>query len=182
MRRFNAILSMMILLLFLVHGIVGAFQLIGLMPGGSTVLRVLSWVMTGLILVHAVIGIKFMIEALLTAKKTKAPYLKENLLFWTKSVSGLAIMLFLLSHILIFVGRQNGVFRLNYFGGFQLATQILLVLSIATHVIANVKPLMISFGIKSLKPYAKDILFVLSVVLFLAGVSFVIYYLRWNVF
>ena len=70
---------------------------------------------------------------------------------------------------------------MNYFGTLQLAAQILMVLSVAVHVITNVNPLLISFGLKRLKEYAVDILIVISVILLFTGVSFVIYYIRWNV-
>ena len=61
----------------------------------------------------------------------------------------------------------------------QLAVQILMVLSIALHVITNVRPMMISFGIKSYKDLGIDIMLILSILLMLAGAAFVVYYIRW---
>jgi hypothetical protein len=89
-------------------------------------------------------------------------------------------MVFLIAHILIFRGStQGGAYRLNLFAGPQLVSQILMVISIAVHVITNVKPSLISLGIRSLKDYAVDILVVLSILLLIAGAAFVVYYLRW---
>ena len=46
--------------------------------------------------------------------------------------------------------------------------------------ITNVKPMLISFGVHSLKPRAGDILFFLSILLVLFIIGFIVYYLRWN--
>jgi hypothetical protein len=54
-----------------------------------------------------------------------------------------------------------------------------MVISIAVHVITNVKPSLISLGIRSLREYAVDILLVMSLLLLIAGAAFVVYYLRW---
>ena len=57
---------------------------------------------------------------------------------------------------------------------------ILLVLAILVHVISNAKPMLISFGIRSLRERVFDILFVISVLLLFMAFAFVIYYLRWR--
>ena len=90
------------------------------------------------------------------------------------------LMLLLAFHVLAFRSISSGTFTLGFFGGFQLTTNILLVVSIAVHVITNVKPMLISFGIRSLKPRAGDILFFLSILLVLFIIGFIVYYLRWN--
>ncbi len=182
MRRINAILSMGILVLFLIHAVLGGFQLAGLMSGGSVLLKVMAWVMTGLIALHTVIGIKLTADSIKAIKKSGAHYFKENKLFWIRRISGFAIMVFILFHVLIFIGSSSGAYRLNLFEGAQLASQILLVISIALHVISNVRPVMLSFGIKSYKELGLDIVLILSVLLFFMGAAFVVYYLRWNVF
>ena len=90
-------------------------------------------------------------------------------------------MIFILFHVLIFLGKEeNGIYRLHYFGILQLISQILLVISIAVHVLTNIKPLMLAAGTKSYAKILTDILFILSVILILSGIGFVIYYLRWN--
>lgn len=40
--------------------------------------------------------------------------------------------------------------------------------------------MLISFGVRSLKPRAGDILFFLSILLVLFIIGFIVYYLRWN--
>ena len=182
MRKWNAVLSMGILALFLIHAIAGAFQLFGFIPGGSALMQALAYAMVCLIFIHFVIGIKLTADTFKALKKSGASYFKENKLFWIRRISGFAVMIFVLFHIMIFIGRNDGAYRLNLFEGIQLASQLLLVLSVAVHVITNIKPLMLSIGAKSYRAFLTDVILVLSVLLLFMGVAFVIYYLRWNVF
>ena len=180
MRKVNAILTAAIMILFLTHMVAGIMILLGWMAGGSVILSGISYLMEGLIAVHAVIGVKLTADSLLACKKAGVSYFKENKVFWARRISGFAVMVFLIVHILIFRGStQGGFYRLNLFAGAQLVSQILMVISIAVHVITNVKPSLISLGIRSLREYAVDILLVLSMLLLIAGAAFVVYYLRW---
>lgn len=183
MRKINAVLTSAIMILFLVHAAAGGFQLAGWLPGGSVILKIAAWTMTALIAVHMVIGIKLTADSVRAIRSSGASYYKENRLFWLRRISGFAVMLFLIVHVLIFVGEGEGSgYRLSLFEGAQLASQILLVVSLALHILSNVKPMMLSFGIKSYKELGLDLLVVLSVLLLLMGAAFVVYYLRWNVF
>ncbi len=182
MRKFNAVLSMSILVLFIIHGVAGGFQLSGIIPGGSKLLKVLSWVMAGMIAVHAVIGIKLTIDSIAAVKKSGASYFRENKLFWVRRISGFAVMIFILLHIMIFMGKSGEAYRLHIFEGMELMTQILLVITVAVHVLTNIRPLMTAMGSKKIREIMADIMIVMSVILFFTGAAFVIYYLRWNVF
>ena len=177
MRRFNAILSMAILALFLLHGILGAYQLFGL---GTATLRGLAHMLLTLVAVHAVLGVKLTWDALRVWRRTGAGYFRQNVLFWARRVSGAAIMVLMAFHVTAFSYTVEGAFRLKWFDGFRLATQLLLAASLAVHVIANVKPMLIAFGVRRLKPRAADALFLLSALLLVMALGFVIYYLRWN--
>lgn len=181
MRKANAILSMGILVLFLIHAIAGGFQLAGILPGGSALLEWLAWLMIALIAAHTVIGIKLTADTLAAAKRSGTAYYRENRLFWLRRVSGLAIMVFIVFHIMIFLGSRGGVFRLHLFAGAELTSQILLVLSVAVHVLTNIRPLMIALGARGYKEFFTDILVILSAVLLFCGLAFIVYYLRWNV-
>ena len=119
-------------------------------------------------------------KAFKTWKVTGAPYFKENTLFWARRISGIAIMLLITFHLLAFMSTTPDKFTLPFFGTAQLVTNILLVASLAVHVITNVKPMLISFGIRSLKPRVGDILFILSALLVLFIIGFIVYYVRWN--
>ena len=179
MRKANAVIAALILVLFIIHGLLGAFQLTGA-GAAPSVMRGLSYVMMLLLFLHAAIGIKYTADSVRVARKTGAPYFRENRLFWARRLSGFAIFLFLGLHVTAFSYSAEGALRLHAFDGFRLAAQLLLLISVAVHVITNVRPALISFGIRKLKPRAADILFVLSVLLIIMGCSFLIYFFRWN--
>ena len=177
MRKINAVLSAVILALFLIHGIMGAMTLIGV---GYINFKGLSWAMVGLMTAHLIIGLILTIKSLIAAKKTGAPYFKENSLFWARRISGFAIMLFVFFHITAFSYTTYGVYRLKYFGTAKLLAQLGLLCSVAVHIITNTRPLLIAFGIKKLKARASDILCYLSVMLAIMAMAFIVYYIRWN--
>ena len=182
MRKWNAILSMAILALFLLHAVVGGFQLMGLLPGGLNVMTVLAYVMLALIALHTLIGIKLTVDSLMAAKKAGVSYWKENRLFWARRISGFSIMALLFFHLTAFGDYSGAAYRLQWFDTAKLVTQLLLVAAIALHVISNVKPMLISFGIRSLKDRAGEILLILSVLLLFMAAAFIVYYIRWNSF
>ena len=124
MRRFNAIIAMLTLALFVIHGVMGALNLMNVAPLVSK-------------------GLSYTI---LTA----------------------------------FESTEGGVFRLLPFDGARLTAQLLLVASVAVHIITNVKPALIAFGVRRLKPRAGDILFFLSAALLFMAAGFIIYYIRWH--
>ncbi len=179
MRRINGILTAAILVLFIAHAVLGAFQLFGI---GSVTLRVLAWILAGLVIVHTLIGFKLTFDTLRAWKKSGVSYFRHNALFWARRLSGYAVMVFLIFHAFAFSYTSSGAYRLYAFDGFRLTTQILLVVTIAVHVITNVKPMLITFGIKNLRAIAGDILLVLSILLLFMAAAFIFYYLRWNVF
>lgn len=181
MRKINAWLCLLIFLLLLVHAIAGGFQLMGVIPGGSQTLTAAAWILVGFLAVHTVIGVKLTIDTLRAVRKSGVSYGRENLLFWARRISGLAILVLLVTHLLIFAADSGGVYRLHLFAGAQLVTQILLVLAVLVHILTNIRPLFIAFGAGRLRVVMKDILFILSVILLFCGAAFLIYYLRWNV-
>ena len=176
MRKWNALVAALILLLFLIHGILAGFQLLGV---GNTAAKWAAWAALALIAVHTIIGVKLTADALRVWKKTGAPYLRQNTLFWARRVSGFAVMVLLAFHLTAFGSGSGGVYRLKAFDGPRLTAQ-LLAAAVALHVISNVKPLLISFGARRLRPMAGDILAVLSVLMLFMAAAFNVYYLRWK--
>ncbi|MBR1731003.1 MAG: hypothetical protein IJ725_01030 [Ruminococcus sp.] len=177
MRKLNAIITASIMLIFVLHAVTGSLNMMNIAP---IITRVEAYVMLGLICVHTVLGAVLTVKSVKVWKDTGAPYFRENINFWTRRLSGLVIMILIVFHITAFSSNTAGAVTLPYFGVFRLVTQLLLVLSIAVHVITNVKPMLISFGIKKLRPRVGDILFFISAVLLVAVVAFIIYFIRWN--
>lgn len=179
MRKWNAILTAAILVLFLAHAILGGFQLLGV---GSTALRAVAWAAVGLVAVHTALGIKLTADTLRVRKRTGVGYFRENTLFWARRISGFAVMVLLVFHLTAFGDSSGAAYRLAWFDTAKLVTQLLLVAAVALHVLSNVKPMLISFGIRGLKERAGDILVILSVVMLFLAAAFIVYYLRWNRF
>ena len=177
MRKANAIISAAILVLFLIHGTMGAMTLLG---AGHINFKPLAWFMLGLILIHGIIGTILTVQTLISCKKTGAPYFKDNALFWARRISGFAIMLFIFFHITAFSYTAYGVYRLKIFGGFKLFTQIMLILSIAVHVLTNIRPMFVALGAKEFKNQVANVLLFLAILMFVMALSFIVYFIRWK--
>ena len=105
MRRINSLLTLLILVLFLLHGIFGAFQLFGI---GATALKGLARAALTLTVVHALIGVKLTYDSIRVWRKTGAAYFRENRMFWTRRISGLAVLVLLVFHMLAFSATGSG--------------------------------------------------------------------------
>jgi succinate dehydrogenase/fumarate reductase cytochrome b subunit len=181
MRKGNAVVSVAILIMFLIHAVGGSFQLMGLMPGGSALMETLSWIMVALVAVHMLIGIILTVKTVHISKRAGVHYWKENIVFWIRRISGFALMLLVLLHFVLFVQTGEGIFRLNDFDLPQLVGQALMLLALAIHLLCNIRPLAVALGLNGGSGYGRDVLFILSVVLAFCALAFVVYYLRWNV-
>ncbi len=177
MRKWNGILTAVMMILFLAHAIMGSFQLIG---AGNVISRTVSYLLAAVIFVHALLGAVLTARTLKTIRASGAGYFRKNKLFWAGRVSGFAILAFLIFHLTAFSDRSAPVYRLVPFTAARLATQLLLILTIAVHVLINVRPAFITMGVRGHRRWAADILFVLSVILLFAVLAMLIYYLRWN--
>lgn len=177
MRKINAVITPLILILFILHGVSGAFNLTGF---GNSLTRIIAWPMAGLIGVHMVFGIILTAQTLQAQKKAGVSYPKENRLFWARRISGFLIMILIGFHVYAFTGVSADHFRLTEFTPVLLGCQILLVITIAVHVISNVKPMLISLGVPKLKPRAGDIIFWVTILLCVMAAAFIFYYFRWG--
>ena len=99
----------------------------GILPGGSSFRKVLAFVMLVLLILHALIGTILGIETVKAMKKSGVFYLRENLAFFAQRISGFAMLLFILVHLLIFYVKDSPKFVLHDFGVQQLTVSILLV-------------------------------------------------------
>ncbi|MBQ8151620.1 MAG: pilus assembly protein PilX [Firmicutes bacterium] len=179
MRKANILISIAILVLLIVHAVLGSLQMMG---GSTSPQRILSWVLLALVVAHMVIGTIYTVKTIRIQRQTGAYYFGQNKLFWARRISGFAIIIFLVFHFFTFGYTVEGAYRLHMFDEIKLASQIGLVASIAVHIVTNIRPMFISMGVRSWKKWLVDVMFVLSAIMLFAGIAFVIYYLRWNVF
>lgn len=178
LRAINAVLSVLMLGLFLVHGIGNAFQMMGT---GMPLSKGISHMLLTCVATHAVIGVVLTIDTLRIQRSAGVSYPRENIRFWTARLSGFAVAFFIVAHVLMLQHPESAYVRLPPFLELQLVLSVLLVLSLGVHVFANMQPLMVSLGMPSPRARAADLIFVLAVLLVLMAVAFVMYFLRWSV-
>ena len=166
MRKWNTILSVLMLLIFMIHG--------------SSVGKILAWIGVGILVVHTVMGTVLTVQSLRAAKHSGKMYLKQNAIFWARRASGMAILILLFFHIGLFGKVQNGTYILFPFTTVKMVTQLLFVAAIFIHVFINIRPLLVSLGIISYKERRGDIYLILSVLLLFIAGSVIFYYIAWQ--
>lgn len=175
MRKVNTILSTLLLVVFLLHGVLGSFTLLGISSISGQMLAYAGMV---LLAVHVCIGVGLTAQTL--RNKNGTAYVRQNALFWTRRASGLAILLLVGFHIGAFGSMQDGLYLLTPFTTGKLVTQLLLIAALFVHLFVNIRPLLVSLGILADRERRGDIYLVLSVLLlFLAGAT-ILYYIRWQ--
>jgi len=177
MRKLNMILVLGIFLTFLVHAVMGAFKLMGAdVAVPSFIARILLVLVCGHVIVTGILTAK----TLIARKRSGAGYFRNNLMFWARRLSGLAIIIPLVMHIVVFSGTGNAEqYRLIYFDVGKLISQILFAASLGLHVLININPLLMGLGVRQHKAFSADFCFVLLVILITASVAFFVYYCRW---
>ena len=177
MRKINTILSVLLLVIFMLHGLMGSFMLLGI---GSSAGKILAWVGVAVLAAHTVIGVILTINTLKISKNAGNNYLKQNVVFWARRASGLAILILMFFHIGLFGGVQDGIYILFPFTTVKLITQLLLVAALFIHLFINIRPLLVSLGIISYKERRGDIYLILSVLLLFSAGAVIIYYIGWH--
>ena len=155
--------------------------LAGFSHGGGRLVYV-SWALLVLTGIHALIGIILTIKTVYTAKKAGVFYLSENMLFFVRRISGLALVIFIAIHAFIFmgVGSEAG-YTLKLFDLTALVSQILMVITLFLHLCTNIAPLRIALGLSDKRDLKMDVVIVISILLFICAAAFLVYYIRWKV-
>lgn len=179
LRRINIFVVIGIVLSFLFHSISGSIRLFGA-EGISPKLS--ARLCLTFAAVHVIITAILTVKTLMTIRKSGRGYFRENIIFWTRRISGFALLIPLVMHLLIFRGTGDDAYRLVFFHSGRLVSQILLAACLALHIIMNIRPMLIGMGAKQRGLLSADICFVLSVVLLLCCCAFCAYFLRWAAF
>lgn len=181
LRKINAIITLVLLFLIIVHMLMGVFQMTGITLIAPLWKKILSYIMVSLVFLHAVIGVKLTHSSIKIAKNHEKCYFKQNWKFWLMRISGFLMIIFIAYHIYFFSNINSQLVRLKFFGEIQLTVSILLVLAIFVHIGIGIRSLFISIGLERLRKFIKDSKWIFFVVLTISAIAFVIYYLRWNV-
>lgn len=177
MRKWNNRLVMLILVLFLLHGVMGCLELLGI----STVsIWQMSWILLLAVVVHAVIGILCTVRSVRSGAGGKKWYLKENTGFWVKRLSGIAILILLVLHLSAYKVSVNDVFFFREFTALQMLSQILFVLAIFIHIFVSLKAMLIAKGVVKFRQRKTDWMLVLTVCMLFFIFSIVFYFIHWQ--
>ncbi len=177
MRNWNRRIAKLIMVLLLLHGLVGSFMLLGI---SSISLKPLAYLLLLLVSIHALLGCILTKGALQAGKSSGHWYLGENAGFWTKRITGVAILILIFFHISAYTTTVNGQFFLKEFTTLRMITQLLFILVIFLHIFVSIKPMLIKQGTLNFKERKVDYFLVLSVFLLVFVTAVVVYYLRWN--
>lgn len=178
MRKWNNILVRVIIVLFLVHAFMGSLVLLGL---STITFTPLSFVLLLAVLVHAIFGVVATCSAWKSGKVSGRWYLRQNAAFWTKRISGLAILLLLGFHVTAYTINVNGKFFLREFTFCKMVLQLLFILAIFIHLFVSIKSMLIAKGVVKFKERMIDWILVLSVMTLFFVVAVVAYYIQWQV-
>ncbi len=179
MRRLNTFLVIGIILSFILHSLSGSIRLLGADAGSPKITAVICII---LVTFHVIITSALTVKTINSIRKSGKNYFRENIPFWTRRISGFALLIPLVIHLLIFKGTGDEAYRLVFFHTGRLISQILLIACLALHIITNLRPMLIGMGLKDRGLLSADIGFVLSVVLLFCCCAFCVYCLRWMAF
>lgn len=168
MRKINTVLTLLVMLLLLDHMIFGGFYLFGI---GNGVIAILAGSMLVLILLHALISMAVTIRAEIVGFKTKARYNKENREFWQRRVSGMFILVLGLVHVFMTGKNEQGIPRIAFLPKIFYAANPALICFIYWHILSNIRPLLISLGIRNIDNKQRIIKIVLTVVTLFALIA-----------
>ena len=176
MRKLNTILSVLLIVVFLLHGVLGSFMLLGV---GQPGVKQPSHISMQLPFLTPGIGGRLTLQTLRT--KQGFAYSKQNALFWTRRASGLAILILVFFHMGAFGSVEDGLYILTPFTTVKLLTQLLLIAALFVHIFVNVRPMLVSLGVIAYKERRGDLFLKLSILLLFMAGSVVIYYIRWHI-
>ena len=147
MRKLNTILVLLIMLLFIDHITFGCLHFLG---SKFSITAPFALTMFLLVLLHTIVSIVITVKAEVVGFKTKARYNSENRQFWLRRVSGIAILVLAFAHVYLMSEGPNGIPRIAKMPKPLNLLLILLMLSVGIHIKQNVRPLLISLGVKNI--------------------------------
>lgn len=173
LRRINHILSIILLILLEIHVIFCSFLMFG---WSRVILEQVARVEFIVAMCHALIGmiLTFRNRPLHNSNK----YIKENQFYWLRRVTGIGILILSLPHISMFVKWYDNTFAvLKEIKAVQLGMHMLFLAFILVHLAINIKPMLISMGVKKYKVVGAVIQGVTWILTVFAAIASIVYYL-----
>ncbi|MCR4611718.1 MAG: hypothetical protein K5644_07450 [Lachnospiraceae bacterium] len=175
MKKINAIVSIVILILFTFHMTESGLALVGIYLVPIQIVNVLAWIMVGLVALHAIMGLISVIDSVKRSKDVS--YGRENRLFWIRRDSGFVLLALIVCHVVIFMtGGMNVTQQMPL----QMILSVLMVITLMIHILTNIKPLWIALGFYSEvgKIVMSAVMIIILAVLVFAMVAFSVYFLH----
>ncbi|MDL2246295.1 hypothetical protein LJB96_01620 [Methanobrevibacter sp. OttesenSCG-928-K11] len=176
LRKFNTVISIILVFLVLFHGLIGSIILFQI---SYIDIKWISWLSFYLLLIHTVLGIIFTTQSIKLDKSKW--YLKQNLGFWIRRISGLLMLILVFFHYSAFGGVVNGQYMLFEFNTLSLTIQILLIISLFVHIVSNIRPMFDSLGIIRNKSENKNIILILSIFIIIFTIASIFYFISWQI-
>jgi succinate dehydrogenase/fumarate reductase cytochrome b subunit len=175
LRKTNAILSIILLTVFVLHTTAGVLLMTGVIPFIEPLQRALSWSLITAASAHAVIGLILTVRTAGAVRKSGASYFRDNLMFWASRLSGFAVIIFITLHVIIFSDR---VYEPGHFGLVQLILSVLLSVAVLLHVLTSFKPLLSGLGILVRAKTFALTAFLLSALLLASAAAYIVFYIN----
>ena len=162
-RKLNAIVSALLMISFVAHGITNGLYLVGVLPepikGIAHITELICWI-------HIVIGVFLTAQGIIASARSGALYPSLNRRYLAVRISGILIAVLMLQHV---IGASHAVDH-SVVPMNALVSDLLLVVSIAVHVACNIRPQFMSLGLPS--ESATRVAVALLVLIALMGLAF----------
>ncbi|MBQ8971605.1 MAG: pilus assembly protein PilX [Clostridia bacterium] len=178
LRKINAAISILLIVIYMLHGVLGSFTLLEISPWAGKALARFGLVLIG---IHVLLGAILTVQAFRVSAQKGEKYYKQNALFWTRRISGLVLALCIAFHIGAFGETKAGRYVLVPFTTLKLIAQLMLIASLFIHIFINIRPLMLHIGSLKFRERRIDIFLALSVLLLFFTATMIIYYIGWHV-
>ena len=160
MRKINTIITILIILLLCDHLLFGSLYMLGT---GAGVITGMAHTLILLVIIHALISMIVTLRAEKAGFKTKARYNRENREFWLRRTSGVCVLVFALMHAYSMQKNERGIPNIAFMPKIFELTLVLLLISAAVHMFVNIRPLLISLGVRNIDRKERIIRFVFIV-------------------
>ncbi|WP_080461149.1 pilus assembly protein PilX [Methanobrevibacter arboriphilus] len=175
-RKINAIISVLLILIILIHGIAGSTVLLGI---SYFSFKWLAWIGIFLLIIHIFIGIKFTINSIAISNSHIKNYFRKNILFWIRRITGFGLIVLIFFHLGIYGQVIDGTYVVFKFTTINMISQMLLIIFLFIHICSNINPLLISLGISNGFERKRKIFLILSSITLFLIMSILLYYISW---
>ena len=176
-RRWNSWLGKLLIFLLFLHGLAAGYML--------AALEYISWVKPvgyaacAALAVHTVFAVILSIDTW-RAGRSGRWYMRENVVFWLRRLTGLSLLFFLFFHFGAYGSMVGGRYVLRAFTFPLYAAQVGLLLAAVLHVGVSMKGMLVADGVTRFQMWRNISFLVLAAFLLATSIAVTMYYLAWN--